>query len=31
MAPATIYMYHSRGGPSLNVSVRGPGNAVLVL
>ncbi|MBC7171178.1 MAG: DNA-3-methyladenine glycosylase, partial [Polyangiaceae bacterium] len=30
MAPGTIYMYHSRGGDSLNVSCRGEGNAVLV-
>jgi DNA-3-methyladenine glycosylase len=28
-APGTIYMYHSRGGDSLNVSARGDGNAVL--
>jgi DNA-3-methyladenine glycosylase len=27
--PGTIYMYHSRGGDSLNVSARGGGNAVL--
>jgi DNA-3-methyladenine glycosylase len=30
MAPGTIYMYHARGGPSLNVSCRGAGNAVLL-
>lgn len=29
-APGTIYMYFSRGGDSLNVSVRGDGAAVLV-
>lgn len=29
-APGTIYMYWSRGGPSLNVSVGGPGDAVLI-
>ena len=29
-APGTIYMYHSRGGPSLNFSVAGDGCAVLV-
>ncbi len=28
--PGTIYMYYSRGGDSLNFSVRGPGNAVLI-
>ena len=28
--PGTIYMYHSRGGPSLNFSVAGGGCAVLV-
>lgn len=28
--PGTIYMYWSRGGPSLNVSARGPGDAVLI-
>ena len=30
MPPGTIYMYYSRAGDSLNVSVRGEGNAVLV-
>lgn len=30
MPPGTIYMYHSRGGDSLNVSCRGAGNAVLI-
>lgn len=30
MPPGTIYMYHARGGASLNVSCRGAGNAVLV-
>lgn len=30
MSPGTIYMYHSRGGPSLNISTRGAGNAVLI-
>lgn len=30
MVPGTIYMYHSRGGDSLNVSCRGEGNAVLI-
>lgn len=30
MPPGTIYMYHSRGGDSLNVSCRGEGNAVLL-
>ncbi len=29
MKPGTIYMYHSRGGASMNVSTRGDGNAVL--
>lgn len=29
-APGTIYMYHSRGGPSLNFSVAGDGHAVLI-
>ena len=29
MPPGTIYMYYARGGDSLNVSCRGPGNAVL--
>lgn len=30
MPPGTIYMYHSHGGDSLNVSARGAGNAVLI-
>lgn len=30
MPPGTIYMYYSRGADSLNVSCRGPGNAVLI-
>lgn len=30
MPAGTIYMYYARGGDSLNVSVRGKGNAVLV-
>jgi DNA-3-methyladenine glycosylase len=30
MPAGTIYMYHARGGPSLNVSCRGAGNAVLL-
>jgi len=30
MPPGTIYMYHTRGGASLNVSARGEGNAVLI-
>ncbi|MCL5261003.1 MAG: DNA-3-methyladenine glycosylase [Gammaproteobacteria bacterium] len=30
MPAGTIYMYHSRGGPSLNVSCLGEGNAVLI-
>lgn len=30
MSPGTIYMYYSRGGDSLNISVRGKGNAVLI-
>lgn len=30
LPPGTIYMYYSRGGDSLNVSVRGAGNAVLI-
>lgn len=30
MPPGTVYMYHSRGGPSFNVSVGEPGDAVLV-
>lgn len=30
-APAgTLYLYHSRGGPSLNLSARGEGDAVLI-
>jgi len=29
-APGTIYMYYARGGDSLNFSVQGAGNAVLV-
>lgn len=29
-APGTLYLYHSRGGPSLNLSARGEGDAVLV-
>ncbi|MEQ8982608.1 MAG: DNA-3-methyladenine glycosylase, partial [Deltaproteobacteria bacterium] len=29
MPAGTIYMYYARGGDSLNVSCRGPGNAVL--
>ena len=28
--PGTIYMYYSRGGDSLNISVGGAGNAVLI-
>ena len=28
--PGTIYMYWSRGGPSLNISALGAGNAVLI-
>lgn len=28
-APGTIYMYHARGGPSFNLSVGRPGDAVL--
>jgi DNA-3-methyladenine glycosylase len=28
--PGTIYMYYARGGDSLNVGARGPGNAVLI-
>lgn len=30
MPPGTIYMYYARGGDSLNISVRGKGNAVLI-
>ena len=30
MPPGTIYMYYARGGDSLNVSVRGKGDAVLI-
>lgn len=30
MPAATIYMYHSRAGDSLNISCRGKGNAVLI-
>lgn len=30
MPAATIYMYHARGQPSLNVSTRGAGDAVLI-
>lgn len=30
MPPGTIYMYFCRGGDTLNVSVRGEGNAVLI-
>jgi len=30
MKPGTIYMYYARGRDSLNVSARGPGNAVLI-
>jgi DNA-3-methyladenine glycosylase len=30
MPPGTIYMYYARGGDSLNVSVKGKGNAVLI-
>ena len=30
MEPGTVYMYYSRGGPSLNVSCAGEGDAVLV-
>lgn len=30
MPPGTIYMYYARGGDSLNISVRGEGNAVLI-
>jgi len=30
MPPGTIYMYYARGGPSFNMSCRGPGNAVLI-
>ncbi len=30
MPAGTIYMYHARGGDSLNISARGQGNAVLI-
>ena len=30
MRPGTIYMYYARGADSLNISCRGPGNAVLI-
>jgi len=30
MPPGTVYMYYARGGDSLNISCRGPGNAVLI-
>lgn len=30
MPPGTLYLYYARGGDSLNISVRGEGNAVLV-
>lgn len=30
MPAGTIYMYHSRGGPSFNISTQGEGNAVLI-
>ncbi len=30
MPPGTIYMYYARGKDSLNVSVQGEGNAVLI-
>ena len=30
MPPGTIYMYYARGSDSLNISVRGKGNAVLI-
>ncbi len=30
MPPGTIYMYYARGGDSLNISVQGDGNAVLI-
>lgn len=30
MPPGTIYMYHSQGGDSLNLSASGKGNAVLI-
>lgn len=30
MSAGTIYMYHARGGDSLNISAEGPGNAVLI-
>jgi DNA-3-methyladenine glycosylase len=30
MPPGTIYMYYARGGDSMNISVSGEGNAVLI-
>lgn len=30
MPAGTIYMYHSRGGPSFNISTKGKGSAVLI-
>jgi DNA-3-methyladenine glycosylase len=30
MPPGTIYMYYARGKDSLNISCKGPGNAVLI-
>ncbi len=30
MPAGTLYLYHSRGGPSLNLSARGEGDAVLI-
>ena len=30
MPPGSIYMYYARGGDSLNISVKGEGNAVLI-
>lgn len=30
MPAGTIYMYHSQGGPSMNISTKGAGNAVLI-
>ncbi|MDH5572990.1 MAG: DNA-3-methyladenine glycosylase [Gammaproteobacteria bacterium] len=30
MPPGTIYMYYARGGDSMNISVKGTGNAVLI-
>lgn len=30
MPAGTIYMYHARGAPSLNISAQGEGNAVLI-